>query len=126
MQLLRARCSFAADLGPLHPALEVWASIQSHPEPGRAIVTMGRRDVSYDAGLPVLLFVLRQVWSRPSPMPEGCGLVKLNDQHGFLDIPPSADVEVGHAVGFGNSRSEDRRVGKECVSTCRSRWAPKH
>src|SRR3546814_3569295 len=23
-------------------------------------------------------------------------------------------------------RSEDRRVGKECVSTCRSRWAPSH
>src|SRR3546814_13435890 len=24
------------------------------------------------------------------------------------------------------SRSEERRVGKECVSTCRSRWAPYH
>src|SRR3546814_15845954 len=23
-------------------------------------------------------------------------------------------------------RSEDRRVGKECVSTCRSRWSPYH
>src|SRR3546814_11153540 len=23
-------------------------------------------------------------------------------------------------------RSEERRVGKECVSTCRSRWAPYH
>src|SRR3546814_13697248 len=23
-------------------------------------------------------------------------------------------------------RSEERRVGKECVSTCRSRWAPDH
>src|SRR3546814_14205158 len=27
----------------------------------------------------------------------------------------------GHA-----DRSEERRVGKECVSTCRSRWAPYH
>src|SRR3546814_19855339 len=107
---------------------------------------MGRRDVSYDAGLPVPLFVLRQGWSRPSPMPEGCRLVKLNDQHGFLDIPPSADVEVGDAVGFGIShpctvfdkwnalyvvddtyvvdRSEERSVGKEWVSTCRIRWSP--
>ena len=25
-----------------------------------------------------------------------------------------------------NSRSEERRVGKECVSTCRSRWSPYH
>src|SRR3546814_16822855 len=24
------------------------------------------------------------------------------------------------------SRSEERRVGKECVSTCRSRWTPYH
>src|SRR3546814_18884657 len=23
-------------------------------------------------------------------------------------------------------RSEERRVGKECVSTCKSRWSPKH
>src|SRR3546814_19679801 len=26
----------------------------------------------------------------------------------------------------GSSRSEERRVGKECVSTCRSRWSPYH
>src|SRR3546814_14880413 len=24
------------------------------------------------------------------------------------------------------ARSEERRVGKECVSTCRSRWSPHH
>src|SRR3546814_18044168 len=27
---------------------------------------------------------------------------------------------------LGETRSEERRVGKECVSTCRSRWAPYH
>src|SRR3546814_4035771 len=26
----------------------------------------------------------------------------------------------------GVERSEERRVGKECVSTCRSRWSPYH
>src|SRR3546814_2894632 len=31
----------------------------------------------------------------------------------------SRDVSVG-------TRSEERRVGKECVSTCRSRWSPYH
>src|SRR3546814_1775349 len=25
-----------------------------------------------------------------------------------------------------DDRSEERRVGKECVSTCRSRWSPYH
>src|SRR3546814_5039232 len=26
----------------------------------------------------------------------------------------------------GQQRSDERRVGKECVSTCRSRWSPYH
>src|SRR3546814_3247949 len=36
------------------------------------------------------------------------------------DGPPYAngDIHIG--------RSEERRVGKECVSTCRSRWSPYH
>src|SRR3546814_5090909 len=28
--------------------------------------------------------------------------------------------------GGQRQRSEERRVGKECVSTCRSRWSPSH
>src|SRR3546814_6996189 len=31
---------------------------------------------------------------------------------------------VSHTAMSG--RSEERRVGKECVSTCRSRWSPYH
>src|SRR3546814_5276891 len=30
------------------------------------------------------------------------------------------------ALGAGDARSEERRVGNECVSTCRSRWSPAH
>src|SRR3546814_14621212 len=33
-----------------------------------------------------------------------------------------ADLEAD----LGIDRSEERRVGKECVSTCRSRWSPYH
>src|SRR3546814_12673139 len=29
-------------------------------------------------------------------------------------------------AGYALTRSEERRVGKECVSTCRYRWSPKH
>src|SRR3546814_20726521 len=36
----------------------------------------------------------------------------------------------GHGLGVDchchTARSEERRVGKECVSTCRSRWSPFH
>src|SRR3546814_3941453 len=33
---------------------------------------------------------------------------------------------VGDDVLLSVGRSEERRVGKECVSTCRSRWSPYH
>src|SRR3546814_12094311 len=36
-------------------------------------------------------------------------------------------IQLRHLdVGGGLGRSEERRVGKECVSTCRSRWSPYH
>src|SRR3546814_1940872 len=39
------------------------------------------------------------------------------------------DARVGRrieAIVSALARSEERRVGKECVSTCRYRWAPDH
>src|SRR3546814_15387513 len=33
---------------------------------------------------------------------------------------------AGMAEAAVDARSEERRVGKECVSTCRSRWSPSH
>src|SRR3546814_3966393 len=33
---------------------------------------------------------------------------------------------VRRVIGHDNGRTEERRVGKECVSTCRSRWSPYH
>src|SRR3546814_11260367 len=35
-------------------------------------------------------------------------------------------TEVLNAQAQLATRSEERRVGKECVSTCRSRWSPYH
>src|SRR3546814_9018343 len=37
-----------------------------------------------------------------------------------------AEVERDDALAAQALRSEERRVGKECVSTCRSRWSPYH
>src|SRR3546814_13971929 len=37
---------------------------------------------------------------------------------------PSANID--HDTVIRSFRSEERRVGKECVSTCRSRWSPYH
>src|SRR3546814_18219806 len=34
--------------------------------------------------------------------------------------------QVARHADAKQQRSEERRVGKECVSTCRSRWSPSH
>src|SRR3546814_13452885 len=48
-----------------------------------------------------------------------------------VKMPVQAKLELARnywdEMGRGNrKRSEERRVGKECVSTCRSRWSPYH
>src|SRR3546814_4136603 len=43
------------------------------------------------------------------------------DQGPLLQLP----LEQRHRAA-GDAKSEERRVGKECVSTCRSRWSPYH
>src|SRR3546814_17145678 len=47
----------------------------------------------------------------------------------IAEIIGSADdraAEFLDALGAAIDRSEERRVGKECVSPCRSRWSPSH
>src|SRR3546814_5830665 len=39
---------------------------------------------------------------------------------------PADAIDVCGTGGDGSHRAEERRVGKECVSTCRSRWSPYH
>src|SRR3546814_10470357 len=47
--------------------------------------------------------------------------------HGIdLGIGEGQRGQHGQAARSGTQRSEERRVGKECVSTCRSRWSPYH
>lgn len=103
IQGVYTRDPLTADLGQLQPALEIWAEIQSRPERTRAIAAMGRRDASYDAGLPV-----PQLWCRQEPGAtaeplSGHCVVALNDQHTFLDLPEDSPLQVGDAVGFGIS-----------------------
>lgn len=89
--------------GP-RPALEVWAYVQSRPEPTKAFATMGKRDVSYDP-----IWPSPQKWYRPStgdrkPLPlAGHKCVNLNDQHAFLDVPADSPLQVGDMIGFGIS-----------------------
>src|SRR3546814_19573684 len=47
-------------------------------------------------------------------------------QSGVLPHPPQLDGTDSPLYFGWYPRSEARRVGKECVSTCRSRWSPYH
>ena len=84
----------------LLPALEVWAYVQSIPEPGLAIVGLGKRDAAFDSGLPQPVWHHRQGGVAPVPVPGDWTTTKLMDQHAYLAIPEGADLRVGDMLGF--------------------------
>lgn len=86
----------------LLPALEVWAYVQSRPEPTKAIVAMGRRDIGTDAGWPVPNLWFRSgKTAKPEPLGPGHAIEMLNDQHGHLAIPAASPLAVGDMLAFG-------------------------
>jgi D-serine dehydratase len=94
----------APEDGWLKPALEVWGTVQSVPEPGLAFVNIGRRDISYDLDLPVAVARARVGDVSPCSIEDHrFKVLALNDQHLFLAIPENGDVRVGDLFGFGVS-----------------------
>jgi D-serine deaminase-like pyridoxal phosphate-dependent protein len=77
----------------LRPALEVWAQVTSRPEHDLALLTMGRRDVSFDQDMPVPISL------------SDSRVTKLNDQHAYLRLGPDDEpnVAVGDWLRFGIS-----------------------
>ena len=86
--------------GGLQPALQVWAYVQSVPEESRAIVGIGKRDASFDLGLPLPALHFRPGTQAPSPTPKHWALTKLMDQHAYLQIAPGDDIRVGDMICF--------------------------
>ncbi|MHB1594742.1 MAG: alanine racemase [Streptosporangiaceae bacterium] len=88
--------------GPgLIPAMEVWAAVLSRPEPGLALAGAGRRDLSFDKGMPVPLRVRR---ADGGESPAGAMTVtRLDDQHAYLSIPAGSDLAPGDLVCLGIS-----------------------
>jgi D-serine deaminase-like pyridoxal phosphate-dependent protein len=79
-------------VGPrFEAAIEVRASVLSRPQPNRLILDCGRRDVSFDAGLPMVLGHDELV------------VVALNDQHAHVRVDGACDLAVGDVVGLGIS-----------------------
>ena len=87
---------------PLRPALSVWGTVLSRPEPELVLVDAGRRDISFDAGLPVPLAHLAAEGSVPELLAD-VRVTALNDQHAFLDVPADHTLAVGDRVQLGIS-----------------------
>ena len=90
----------------LQPALEVWSRVQSCPEPGLAILTMGKRDASFDLEMPIPGKRYRpSADAVPQPAPAWWTIANMNDQHAYLRFPADSKEapEVGDLVGCGIS-----------------------
>ncbi|UXL40699.1 amino acid deaminase [Pseudomonas fragi] len=88
----------------LRPALEVWAHVQSLPEPGFAVIALGKRDVAFDAGLPLPLKRYREgVLPAVGEDISGCKVTAVMDQHAFMSIAAGTQLRVGDIISFGTS-----------------------
>jgi D-serine deaminase-like pyridoxal phosphate-dependent protein len=84
----------------LRPALELWAQVLSRPEPGLALLSAGRRDAGFDAGLPVPLRARRRDGGAADLAGE---VTELNDQHAYLRLDPDIALAPGDLVCLGIS-----------------------
>ncbi|MBM3533495.1 MAG: hypothetical protein FJX60_10725 [Alphaproteobacteria bacterium] len=86
------------------PGLELWAAVQSLPDPRLAIMTMGMRDLPYDIELPIPLQRFRD-GRLIENLGSGWRMTKSNDQHCYVEYPDGADVRIGDILSFGISHT---------------------
>jgi D-serine dehydratase len=113
---VNARCGCEQGLTP---ALELWTSVQSTPEPGLALLTAGRRDVGFDAGLPQPIAFAAQGANAAGPHDAAWRVTALNDQHAYLQIGAGATLpppRVGDRIGLG--------ISHPCTTFDKWRWMP--
>lgn len=104
----------------LQPALELLACVQSQPEPGLALLSMGKRDVSHDLDLPVPVWRSDGQGGAPRAVPTHWRIDALNDQHAYLRFDAAApETEwpcLGETVASG--------VSHPCTTFDKWRWMP--
>lgn len=118
--VIRSGCYITHDDGSLHQsspmgettrtdsgdrlvaAIEVWGAVLSRPEPGRALVGLGKRDISADGLMPLVKKVRRRGADTTDDVAH-FRVTEVNDQHAYLDLDPTDPLRVGDLVGFGIS-----------------------
>ena len=99
----------------LLPAMEVWSLVQSVPEPGLALLTCGRRDISFDIEMPIPLRHVARGSCVVADSPAGWRVSALNDQHAYLRFDPAAATpRVGDMVALG--------ISHPCTTFDKWRW----
>ncbi|MDM0011810.1 amino acid deaminase [Variovorax sp. J22P168] len=99
----------------LRAALEVWSMVQSVPEPGLALLSCGRRDISFDIDMPIPVRHARRGERVASKAPAGWHVSALNDQHAYLRFDPGAITpQVGDRVALG--------ISHPCTTFDKWRW----
>ena len=99
----------------LQPAMEVWSLVQSVPEPGLALLTCGRRDISHDIEMPIPLRHVPRGSRAVADSPAGWKITALNDQHAYLRFDPAtAAPRVGDMVALG--------ISHPCTTFDKWRW----
>src|SRR3546814_19388008 len=76
------------------------------------------------------------IYPRPKPVQIARGEVTTGTDGSFRIVFKAAAWDTSQVYSYrisadvtgsaGETRSDERRVGKECDSTCRSRWSPYH
>src|SRR3546814_13860679 len=95
-------CALALAVAAPAAAQKAEELVRSRDDDGRGSAEPADRGVAYEAQLQGL------------------------DESGLLDLLRASSQLVTLADKPPATRSEERRVGEECVSTCRSRWSPYH
>jgi D-serine dehydratase len=99
----------------LEAALEVWTMVQSVPEPGLALLTGGRRDLSYDIEMPVPVRWCPAGSRQPQPTPAAWSISGMNDQHAYLRLGNVPNpLKVGDRVALG--------ISHPCTTFDKWRW----
>jgi D-serine deaminase-like pyridoxal phosphate-dependent protein len=82
------------------PAIEVWGSILSTPEPGVLVIGVGKRDAASDLGPPIPLWI----HGADGRIRDGTGIrvTRLMDQHAICSVEGAAPA-LGDLIGFGIS-----------------------
>lgn len=96
-------------------AIETWARVVSRPEPGIAMLAVGKRDAPYDVDLPTPLRAYRPDGTE-FPLEGRAVVVNLMDQHAYVKLDPSVPLASGDLVALG--------VSHPCTSFDKNRFLP--